>query len=60
MLRLNVPKLISNELKVFAQATRFSIPICYVVRSFVCKDLSHTGSSRFPALSMAYNEFPCE
>ena len=40
MLRLNVFKLISKELKDFARATGFSIPTCYVVRSFVCKDLS--------------------
>ena len=40
MLRINVLKLISNELKVLARATGFSIPTCYVVRSFVCKDLS--------------------
>ena len=40
MLGLNVLKLILKELKVFARATGFSIPTCYEVRSFVCKDLS--------------------
>ena len=32
MLGLNVLKLISKEMKVFARTTGFSIPNCYVVR----------------------------